>query len=1129
MPLISPGLPVRPVLPISPSTRNIPRPSQSAQHTPVFPISPVSPSLSRCPARDETVAPRPFPRGPAVPGAGCLGPAGVRRRRCRSRPGPIVCARRRRDGGGGSARTDAPRSPHGPGSGTGPAMALAEGPYLLLLAAALLGASASSEWSPPEPVFLPVEMELQAVPEHYRLQRADGALPANTSLHSRSDTFLLLPRHPTAGPPPLLRASYPPFSTHQEVPTKSHTWAVRAVPLHSTVSPDEPTARVLFHLHGPDWRGRRDPPGEHSLPCIVLQAQQRSRTLQGSCRVQAPLGICLVELEIPARWFSLVSSPESVELWYGVAGPGTCSHPSATVEPLRYVGMLELQTVPAVARRQEVPLDERVLLRVPDRALRPGQRFTASLALRHNFTAMLLTLRVKAKKGLQVVSARSADPAWAVHLERSRGPKHWSAVVTCRRSRDIQRSTRALEAAELLHLELAVENGTGAQALARPLTWQVEYPGQDPEAQKDKLVWEVQVSERDMRVLVPLVQELELLNTSPLTGVPRTVPVTLVTVEVGGAVSELSEPPSCESADTQVLQVSEGCDAVFVGGKESRGARGVRVDFWAHRLHASLLFTVWAPLLPLRVQLGDTALEQVRGWRLPGNTDSSSSDVEDPGEDAERRTRSCRPQYQRTAVRFLAYFVAHAQDGGRHLSYLPGPEWLLDVTHLVASWARVQDPRVASLEGGTVLVGREPGVTSVEVRSPLSDAILGEQMLVVSEEKVAVTELRAAVVAGLELALHLEPSHPGLLTAVCQATATLRGSKQEATLSVWLSFSDGTLAPMELYGGQDAVLAVTSLDPTVVTVVGTSSWHPRVVAEGPGQGALLQLSLHPLDVCRRGRHRAAVLAAGTALLEVAGERRTPPSSPRSPMPFPRAEGAMSGEAVTAGQGEHGDVGLVNTKLQGMGSSSEEEEEEREEGYGRGMQEEEKEEMVKAPARVSDLEIGMYVLLGVFCLAIFIFLVNCIFFVLRYQQKEPPDSSTAAAASQPHNWVWLGTDQEELSRQLDRRQPEPDSLPGPQPERCCCADPLAPDTGSPSGAPSVEPRKEGPVPGGSRRKRVEFVTFAPQRAPEDPPQPTPNVQSILVAGEDDIRWVCEDMGLRDPEELRCYMERIRGSS
>ena len=65
---------------------------------------------------------------------------------------------------------------------------------------------------------------------------------------------------------------------------------------------------------------------------------------------------------------------------------------------------------------------------------------------------------------------------------------------------------RAADSAAFLHLDLAVENGTGGLAPARPLTWQVEYPGQDPEAQKDKLVWEIQVSERDVRALVPLVQ-----------------------------------------------------------------------------------------------------------------------------------------------------------------------------------------------------------------------------------------------------------------------------------------------------------------------------------------------------------------------------------------------------------------------------------------------------------------------------------------------------------------------------------------------------------------------------------------------------------------------------------------------
>jgi transmembrane protein 132 len=65
-------------------------------------------------------------------------------------------------------------------------------------------------------------------------------------------------------------------------------------------------------------------------------------------------------------------------------------------------------------------------------------------------------------------------------------------------------------------------------------------------------------------------------------------------------------------------QVSEACDAVFVAGKESRGAKEVRVDFWWRRLRASLQLTVWAPLLPLRIELTDTTLEQVRGWRVPG-------------------------------------------------------------------------------------------------------------------------------------------------------------------------------------------------------------------------------------------------------------------------------------------------------------------------------------------------------------------------------------------------------------------------------------------------------------------------------------------------------------------------------
>lgn len=45
------------------------------------------------------------------------------------------------------------------------------------------------------------------------------------------------------------------------------------------------------------------------------------------------------------------------------------------------------------------------------------------------------------------------------------------------------------------------------------------------------------------------------MNTALLTGVPQSVPVKLVAVEMGGAVFEVTEQMSCESANKQVLQV----------------------------------------------------------------------------------------------------------------------------------------------------------------------------------------------------------------------------------------------------------------------------------------------------------------------------------------------------------------------------------------------------------------------------------------------------------------------------------------------------------------------------------------------------------------------------------------------
>ncbi|XP_006061768.3 transmembrane protein 132A isoform X1 [Bubalus bubalis] len=1012
------------------------------------------------------------------------------------------------------------------------------GPWLCLLVAFALDiVKVDCDQDPLDPVYLPAALGLLDAPEHFRVQQVGRYPPANSSLGSRSETFLLLQPWPRAQP--LFRASYPPFATQQVVPprvTEPHQrpvpWDVRAVSVEAAVTPAEPHARVLFHLRGQDW-----PPGPGSLPCARLHATHPAGTAHRACRFQPSLGACVVELEFPSHWFSQGSATRA-ELAYtlepATEGPGGCG-PGGEEDPREQalpVGSVELRPADP-PQHQEVPLDEAVTLRVPDVPVRPGQLFSATLLLRHNLTAGVLTLRIKVKKGLHVMAARLAQPTlWTAKLERFKGSKHHTTLITCHRVGPVEpNSSSPLELSEFLWVDFLVENGTsGGVAVTRPVTWQLEYPGQAPEAEKDKMVWEILVSERDIRALVPLAKAEELVNTAPLTGVPRRVPVRLVTVDSGGALVEVTEHIGCESANTQVLQVSEACDAVFVSGKESRGARGVRVDFWWRRLRASLRMTVWAPLLPLRIEVTDTTLEQVRGWRVPGPAEGAPEPEAAGVEEAERRARGCRLQYQRAGVRFLVPFAAHPLDGGRRLTHLLGPDWLLDVSHLVAPHARVQDPRVASLEGGRVLVGREPGVTSIEVRSPLSDSILGEQALAVTDDKVSVLELRVQPVMGISLALSRGTAHPGEVTATCWAQSALPAPKQEVALSLWLSFSDHTLAPAELYDHHDLGLSVSAEEPGAVLPAEEQGAQLRVVVSGAGtEGLPLHVALHPPEPCRRGRHRVP-LASGTAWLGLPPAPTSAPALPSSPA---RSSSPAPGASVGGGRwaaGSMGGSGDVRGKFEQT-----EEEARKEEAEAREEEEEEgEEEMVPTPQRVTDLELGMYALLGIFCLAIFIFLVNGVVFVLRYQRKEPPDGATDPASPQPHNWVWLGTDQEELSRQLDRQSPGPPKGEGGCPcesggggEALTLAQAQAPPTGGTTSSSGTLARKEA----GGRRKRVEFVTFAPVPPAQLPEEPVgaPAVQSILVAGEEDIRWVCEDMGLKDPEELRSYMERIRGSS
>merc|ERR1719153_178594 len=57
--------------------------------------------------------------------------------------------------------------------------------------------------------------------------------------------------------------------------------------------------------------------------------------------------------------------------------------------------------------------------------------------------------------------------------------------------------------------------------------------------------------------------------------------------------------------------------------------------------------------------------------------------------------------------------------------------------------------------------------------------------------------------------------------------------------------------------------------------------------------------------------------------------------------------------------------------------------------------------------MTPLEIGMYILLGVFCIAIAVFMASCFVYASKHQQPAFPLQHKSQSVQNAHDWVWLG--------------------------------------------------------------------------------------------------------------------------
>ncbi|KAJ7988472.1 hypothetical protein DPEC_G00323920 [Dallia pectoralis] len=955
--------------------------------------------------------------------------------------------------------------------------------------------------------------------DHLLLRENSQEVLLNSSLQAQSQAFLVT--NPGSGLlRPAVNATFGPLSVENPISPELLLRDRRIIPviLARLVRSSAPIIWILFHMpsvpsggdaggarKGEEGGGRRGT--EEVAHCVTAYAFWETREVRGPCLL-SPGGFCVAQLRPDPVWFSPTgrssgsSSRESrgeirgnpVEIYFQSRRDraGQCvpqdslqragrAGPVGSGTTMRRVGSVTLQKAtsgnPTFLRLR---LGGAMVVQTSSKPLRTTDLATFYVFFSSASAVETFTLRATVRKGMTFIAARPSDSAlWDIALEPGRAATNTVSVV-CQRKTAITGKRGLLE---VLQLDFETKELTGQQSESQMITWHFETGNV-----KDVGVMRIYTSRRDFVGLAPLVVDSDVLNTAVLTGKKVAVPVRTLAVEADGSVLDVTNSTNCRSTDENVLKVSDRCDYVFVNGKETRGRMRTLLNFTYSYLSAQLEMNVWMPRLPLLIDVADPELSQIKGWRVPVAAGSKRTSWDSEEEEELKKGRGCMLQYQHTVVRVLTPFVAEPWEpapdptaGGRvgdALDTFLGADWLVDVTRLVRYSLRVGDQAIARLQMGNVLQGRAAGSTTLQVVSPLSESILAERMVRVQDDKVSVTELGVQLVSGLSLSLQLSPGSNRAIVATATTQEVMQRPKQEALVSCWVRFSDGSVTPLDLFDRSVYSLTVTSGDDSVATVRRTPQWT-FVVAKGEGQGAPVKAELRICEECQKSK-RKSKLVVGSALLRVGfqtssradggggasdrgldgSEVEPNPVATPSPEPAPvvTSPGPLTEEEidtrsfrnptlyrqdVTATTGRPQEVAgdgisrsTASTPVTGKPGSDRtpgigprkdwgnlvENPNQRNEMPGAEAPppiEPPKQskppqvvesDLVRTFRAMSDLEIGIFSLVGVSVVAILAFLLNCASYKLCFRgQKSPVQSNPDPndPKKHRHDWVWLG--------------------------------------------------------------------------------------------------------------------------
>ncbi|XP_058811581.1 transmembrane protein 132E [Topomyia yanbarensis] len=842
----------------------------------------------------------------------------------------------------------------------------------------------------------------------------------------------------------------------------------------NSIPRDSPVLRVLFHA-GAD-------PGGHlqrQKICILLHASIGNKTpLKGRCMPEGEDGVCVAEVVIPSNWWPPLPPPEKdgrpttaqktpqrmVQVSYSVFEPPARSpelcEPKVQIQPLTPFAKIPL--VQSQMPYKDLRADDTLTMMVPQQPLYPLSKIHVPVFLHpepgQNIAVFIVRARVKA--GMRILGASASSEDWNVSVEKE-NTKHTVARVTAfRKDQDpdspvsTTEDINANKIVEVFSWLLEVANDTKDHWDGGRIVWSVSYVHDGPkikelsaeassaphEEGRKKIVAKLEIQKDDIQAVLPIAKNWELMNTAVLTGRQVSQAMKVFIVSQAGKVADVTLQSSCQAEDESVIKVSSSCSSVYVDGSEARGSSNASVVVKYGTYSGLAKFTVWMPEFPLEVSVADFRLSQIKGWKIPDDHNAPNGKMrrkkraygwnhhgEDFTNGVSTERNVCRARYQQSPVEVYARFLAMDQDSGR-VSYLISRRTGLRVTDLVQPLLRVADPKIATLRGRT-LQGRAMGRTDVQVLSPITGRVIGAREVRVGSDKVSIERLLVRVVSGLQLSIASDNAIENGYIAETSVTRKLTAQYQEGLLDIDLEFSDRSRTPLRDISVDDYFLLVESLDTEVVAFAPMlASHHPRVIAVGEGNGDLLRVTLLLSEECRLRRNipvskQGIKSSIGPLVSALASVQVDFSASDIGTRPDTVQNDGIAGRDRKAGH-ELSDLAdiLIGIPLKDDHSQEPAALQPSRQHRGGIPGYTNSKSMVYTDA--TSLEIGMYVLLAAFCLAIGVFVISCVVYASKFRpvtidvtgEASVRDGMGNAAVlgakvtestTNAHDWVWLG--------------------------------------------------------------------------------------------------------------------------